>query len=92
MPAVLLCQDLHRGIGVLLAKPSKDGPPDMIVMGSEDTLRTPCMPVEGRPTQKQGIQQAQTIREAFVLRRYVEERSDLSAQALRAVLRDDQPR
>jgi hypothetical protein len=36
MPAVLFRQVAHPGMRMLLAEPSQDGPPDIVIQGSED--------------------------------------------------------
>jgi hypothetical protein len=64
----------------------------MVIREGKDALCTPGMSIEGRPTWKEGIRLPQSIREALVLGRYIEQVGDLEAQASRTLLGDDQPR
>jgi hypothetical protein len=92
VPTILLGQIPRSCVGVFLAEPSKDGPPNMMVNGHEDTLRAPCMPVEGAPTAQQRFEQSQTLVERVTERWATEDRGDATSQALRALLRDQQVR
>jgi hypothetical protein len=48
---------------VLLFQPSRNGPPDVVVQGVEDVLRSPRMTVEVTLTPQDSVDSIQTITE-----------------------------
>src|SRR6185295_8273951 len=92
VPAVALVDLPHAGSGILLAEPSVDGPPHVVVVRDEDSLRPPRVSIEVRPASQDGVRQAQPAIKSLATGRPAKEVLDLAAQLLRALLRDHHPR